>query len=119
VRLSLPLRELEEVERPLDVDVMSRHRGEFGPRRQQRGEMKDELDLELRQDAIEHVGVGNRAGEDAGHIRHQPGIERRDVEGDDRRAGRPEASDEAVTDFAAGAGNQGDRFPHRPALILE
>ena len=63
MRLALPLRELEQVERALDVDVMRGHRRELGPRRQQRREMEHAIDLELGEHAIEQVGVGDRAGE--------------------------------------------------------
>ena len=49
------LRELEQVERALDVDLVRRHRRELGARRQQRGEVKDQLDLELREHALEQA----------------------------------------------------------------
>ena len=58
MRLALLLRELEQVERALDVHVVRRDRRELGARRQQRRQVEDAIDLELRQDAIEQAGVG-------------------------------------------------------------
>ena len=67
MRFGLALRELEQVERAFDVDLMRRHRRELGARRQQRRQVIDRVDFELRQDAIEKPRVGDRAGELALH----------------------------------------------------
>ena len=55
MRLGLALRELEQVERALDVDLVRGHRRELGARREQRREMKDQFDLELGEDALEEL----------------------------------------------------------------
>ena len=64
---------------------------------------KIEIDLELREHALEQVGVGNRAGELAVHQLVQVGVERRQIDGDDRAAGAGQPRDQAVADLAAGA----------------
>ncbi len=102
MRFGFVLRELEQVERALDVDLVRGHRRELGSCREQRREMEDELDLELRQDALEHGAVEDRAGDLALHLRRERGIERADVERDDgaiRLRGEP--VDQAVADLAA------------------
>ena len=101
---------------------MRRRRRELGSRREQGGQVKHLLDLELGEDPFEQVDVGDRAGELARDERRERRIERADVDGDDRRAGSREAGDEAVTDFAAGAGDEDDRFtqlrrPERRACV--
>ena len=53
-------------------------------RGQQRGEMEDEIDLELREHALENRLVGDGAGELAADLRRQAWFERGDVDGDDR-----------------------------------
>ena len=73
MRLAFVLRELEQLQRAFDVDVMRGDRRELGARRQQRGEVEDEIDFELRQDALEQVGVGDRAGELASTSRPSAG----------------------------------------------
>jgi len=57
------LRELEQVQRALDVDVMRRNRRELGTRREQRSQVDDEIDLEFRKNPLEEVGIGDGAGE--------------------------------------------------------
>ncbi len=47
------LRELEQVERALDVDLVRGDRRELGARREQRRQVEDGVDLELGQDALE------------------------------------------------------------------
>ena len=76
VRLALLLRELEQVERPFDVDVMRGDRRELGARREQRGEVKHALDLELGEHPIEQADVGDRSGELARHQRRERRVER-------------------------------------------
>ena len=48
--------------------------------------MEDEVDFELGEDALEQVGIGNRAGELAERHPAEGRVERRDVDGDDRAA---------------------------------
>ena len=67
MRLGLVRGKLEQVERAFDVHVMRRHRRELRAGGQQRREMKNQVDFELRQDPLEQVGVQNRAGELALH----------------------------------------------------
>ena len=69
MRLALLLRELEQRQRALDVHLVRGDRRELGPRREQRREVEDQIDLELGQHALEQVGVGDRTGELAMHQR--------------------------------------------------
>src|SRR6187399_934892 len=57
VRLALLLRELEQVERAFDVDMMRRNRCELGSRGEERGEVEHAVDLELGEDPLEQAGV--------------------------------------------------------------
>ena len=97
---------------PFDVDVVRGDRRELGAGRQQRREMKDEADLEFREQAIEQVGVGDRPGEDPRHERHERGVERVDVERDDGGTGGGQPRDQTVPDLAARARDQRNRFAH-------
>ena len=91
-------------QRPFDVDLVRGHRRELGARRQQRREMEDQIDLELRHQALEQRLVDDRAGDLAIHLLRDRRVEPRDVEGDDAAiAALGEAIDQAVADFAAGA----------------
>ena len=116
MRLALPLRELEEIQRPLDVDVMRGDRRELGACREQRREVKDAVHLELGEDALEEARIGDGSGELARREPREPALERRNVERDDGRSGGGEPRDQAMTDFAAGPGDENDRFSQ--ALIL-
>ena len=117
VRLALFLRELEEVERPFDVHVVRGDRRELGARREQRGQVKHAVHLELRQDAVEQVRVGDRSGELPPHVRRDLRVERVHVERDDARLALGEAADQRVADFAAGAGDEDNRFAHDHGAI--
>ena len=55
VRFGFVLRELEQVQRAFDVDLVRRDRRELGARREQRREMEDQIDLELRHQAFERA----------------------------------------------------------------
>ena len=113
VRLRFVLGELEQVERAVDVDLVRGDRRELRPRRQQRREMKDQLDLELREDPLEGASIENRAGDLAIDLAGNRGIERREVERDDRALGLlGKAIDQSVADLAAGAGDEHDGFAH-------
>src|SRR5262249_41161038 len=112
VRLALALRELEQVQRPFDVDMMRGDRRELRARRQQGREVEDAVDLELREDAIEHRGVGDRSSELARDGRRERRLEPADVDGDERGSCCRKARDEAVADLAARARNENDRFTH-------
>ena len=112
VRLAFPLRELEQGQRAIDVHVMRGDRRELRSRREQRREMEDEIDLELREHALEQVGVGNRAGELAMHQPVQVGVERRQIDRDDRTARAGQPRDQPVADLTAGAGHERDWCPH-------
>jgi hypothetical protein len=73
--------------------------------------MEDQLDLELRQHALEQAAIEDRAGDLALDPGGNRGVETRDVERDDRAMRLPgETLDQPVADLAAGAGNQDDRF---------
>ncbi len=111
MRLGLVLRELEQVQRAFDVHLMRGGRRELGTRREQRGQVVDGLDLELRQDALEQRLVHDRAGELALHHPAERGIERVHVQRDDRvRARAGEVRDQAVADLATGAGDEDNGF---------
>ncbi len=87
-------------------------RRELRARREQRREVKDQVHLELGQDALEQRAVGDRAGELAKDEPVQRRIERREIDGDNRAAGAGQPGDQAVADLAAGAGHQGDGSTH-------
>ena len=61
--LAFLLRELQEVEGALHVDLVGGHGRELAPGRQERREVEDELHLELGEDALEQVRVEDRAHE--------------------------------------------------------
>jgi hypothetical protein len=109
VRLALFLRELEHADHAFDVHQVRGGGRELAARREQRGQVENEVHLELGQDALEQVVVEDRARVlllDQGRLRR---IERLQVEGDDRAAAVPgEPLDQAVADLAAGAGNEHD-----------
>ena len=83
MRLGFVLRELEQVERAVDVDLVRGDRRELRARRQQRGEVEDQLDPELGEHAFEHAAIEDRPGDLAVDLRRRWRIERRDVERDD------------------------------------
>ena len=89
------------------IGVNSRARGE------QRGQVEDEIHLELGEDPLEQPRVEDGADELALHERPQLGIERREVERDDRpAAGSRKLRDQAVADLAVRAGDEDDGFAH-------
>ncbi len=116
MRLALLLRELEQVERAFDVDVMRRNRRELGARGEERGEVEHAVDLELGEDPLEQAGVGDRAGELAPGQRGEAPLERVHVQRDDGRFGRGQPRHERVPDFTARPRDQDNRLPHVPKL---
>ena len=106
------LRKFQEIQRAFHVDVMRGDRGELRPGRQQGCKMKDAIDLELGQDAIQQARVGNRSGEDATDQRHERWIERMNVERHDRCAGRAQAGHETVADLTASSRDQDNGLAH-------
>jgi hypothetical protein len=80
------LRELEEPQRAFDVDFMRSDWREFGARRQERRQVKDKIDLELREHPLENPFVGDRPGELPTNLSRQRWFERRDVDRYDRTA---------------------------------
>ena len=120
VRFRLARRKLEQIQRALDVHVMRRHRRELRPGGQQRREMKNQVDLELRQDALEQVGVENRAGELAMHEARDVRVQRVDVERDNGLIALfGEIGHQRMADFAVGAGDQDNWFSHGLWFRLE
>ena len=118
VRLGLALRELEEVQRALDVHLVRRHRRELGARREERGEVKHELDLKLREYPLEDAAIEDRSGDLAIDLGRDRWIETRDVERDDGAIGLArQAIDQAMTDLAAGAGNEHNGFAHGEIIV--
>ena len=79
MRFPLVLGELEQRQRAIDVDLVRGDRRELGACREQRGQVKDQIDFELGQDALEQRRIGDRSGELARDKGTQLGIERRDV----------------------------------------
>ena len=113
MRFALARGELEQVQRALDVHVMRGHRREFRAARQQRGEVKNQVHLELGKNPLEQVRVQYRAGELALHQPPKRWIERVYVERDHRQAAFfGEIRHQRVADFAVGAGDQNDGFAH-------
>ena len=66
---TLTLGELEQVQGPLDVDVMRGHRRELRACREQRREVEHAVHFELGEHPVEEGEVGDRAGELAAHER--------------------------------------------------
>ena len=113
MRLRFVLRKLQQVERSADVDLVCGDRRELGPRRQQGCEMKDQLDLKLREDPLEGTSIENRAGDLAIDLPGNKGIQWREVQCDDRTLGLlGKAIDQSVPDLAIGAGDEHDGFAH-------
>jgi hypothetical protein len=111
VRLALVLRELEQLERALDVHLVRHHRRDLRAGGQQRGEVEHQVHLVLGDDAAEEVGVEDGAVDLAQHQLRQRLVERGEVERDDRAVGLAgQACDQAVADFATGAGDEDDGF---------
>ena len=63
MRLGFVLRELEQVERALDIDHVRRQRRELGAGREQRGKMEHQLDLIIGEHALEQRTIEDRAGD--------------------------------------------------------
>jgi hypothetical protein len=112
VRLAFALRELEQRQRALDVDVVCRNRRELGARGQQCREMEDEIDLEFRQHSLEQVGIGDRSGELAIDQLVESRIERREIDRHDRPPAAGEPRDQAMADLSTGPGDERDRRAH-------
>jgi hypothetical protein len=77
------LRELEQIQRPFDVHLVSGNGCEFGPRGEQCRQVEDELDLEFRENALQQPFIENRAGEITPDESRKLGVEWSDVDGDD------------------------------------
>jgi hypothetical protein len=112
VRLPFALRELEEPQRALDVDLVGGQRRELGAGGQQRGEVEDEIHLELGEHPLEQCRVCDRAREFAPDERRQAIVEPGEVDGDDGAPCAGQPRDETVTDLATSAGDQRDGRPH-------
>ena len=87
MRLGFLLRELEERQRALDVDLVRARGRELRARGQQRSQVEDQVHLELGQDALEQTGIEDRPEELALDEGRQRRVERRQVERDDWPAG--------------------------------
>ena len=74
--------------------------------------MKDAVDLELREDAIQDAGVGHRASELPPDVGRGGLVERIQVEGDNRRIGRSEPRDQGMANFTARPRDENDRLSH-------
>jgi hypothetical protein len=99
---------------------MGRHRREFGTCRQQGGEVEDQFDAELRQHALEQTAIEDRAGDLPIHFAGNRGIQTAHVERDNRALpllGEPR--DQSVTNLAAGAGDEHDRFAHARIILTD
>src|SRR5947207_1081878 len=95
---------------------MSGRRREFAARREQGGEVEDEVDLVLGQHPVEQLRVEDRADVLLADERCQFRGDRVEIERDNRALGvAAEATDEAVTDLAAGPGDKHDRFAEHDA----
>ena len=88
---------------------------ELGAGREQRGEVVDLADLVHRQQAAEQSAVADVADERVRALFPVLGRQLADVECDDvATAGVIQGVDQAVADFAAGAGDQDGRTPTLP-----
>ena len=73
--------------------------------------MEDQVDLELGEDAVEELGVEDRADDLVPDLGGQLRRERVEVQGDDGAlVALGEAGDEAVADLAGGTGDEDDRL---------
>ena len=99
-------------QRAFDVDVVRRHRRELAARREQRGEVEDAIDLVFGEDAVEQRacrGSSRRTAGERGRRRSRSSGLRSSVM-TARSSRRARSVDEAVADFAAGAGDEDDGF---------
>ena len=111
MRFALPLGEFQHGHRAFDVDPVGRDRGEFAAGGEQGGEVEDAVDLVLGQDAVEQRRVEDRADELLADEGGQLAVERIEVERDDGPIVLPgDVLDQAVADFAGGAGDEDDGF---------
>ena len=118
VRLRLVLRELEQPERALDVDLMRGDRRELGARREQRGQVEDQIHLEFGHQTFQDGVVEDRPDHFAVDLAGDGVVEPRHVDRHDGAvAGLGEAIDQAVANLAAGAGDEHNRLSH-PRIIL-
>ena len=111
------VRELQEVQRAVDVHLVGAHRRELRARRQQRGQMEDQIDFELREDALEKPAVDDRSGEFPAHQPRQRRLERSDVERNNRPAFGCQAREKPVADFAVGPRNQNRGCAHGNVFV--
>jgi hypothetical protein len=110
VRLAFALGELEQRQRAFHVHLVGRHRRELRPRREQGGQVEDQVDLELGQDALEQRRIQDGPGELTRDERLDGGVEARQVERDDALASVPrQLRNQAVTNFSASARDEDDR----------
>ena len=119
MRFRFMLRELQQVQRAFDVDLVRRNRRELRPRREQRRQVEDQVDLELRHEPLEQRLVGDRPGDLAIDLARDRLVQPRHIERDDAAvAAFCKLADEAMADFAAGPGDDDDRFAHQPRRYL-
>ena len=111
MRFALSLGEFEHHERPFDIHFVRRHRGELAARRQDGRQMKNPIDLEFGEDAIEQLRVEDRPNIVLSNAARESRFQRCEVEHDDGSFGvGRQAIDQAMPNFAAGPGNEHDRF---------
>ena len=112
------LRELEQIQRALDVDLVSRHRREFGSGGQQRGQVEDQLDPEFRQHPFEETAIQDRARDLVVDLVRDRRVEPAHVERDDRTvATLGQTRDQPVANLAAGAGDEHNGFAHARIIV--
>jgi hypothetical protein len=99
-----------------DVDLVRARGRELRARGQQRGQVKHQVHFELGQDALEQTGIEDRPQELALDEARQRGVERREIDRDDRPAGAREARDQAVANLTASARDEDDRLAH-PSIL--
>src|SRR5207249_4113116 len=83
VRLALFLGEFQQVDGAFDVDLVGRRRREFAARREQGGEVEDEVDFIFGEHAVEQLGVEDRANVLLPDERYKLGGEGVEVQCDD------------------------------------
>ena len=99
--------QLQQVQRPSDVDVVGGLGDELRPRGEDRGEMVDRMDLELAAEALEEVAIADVAREADRAPTRQLGVERTHVERHDvDGSALGESVDQAVCHLPARPGDQ-------------
>ena len=98
---------------------MRGHRCELRPRRQQRGQMKHQLDAKFRQHPLEHAAIEDRSRNLAIDLGGDRAVEPVQIERHDGAiAALGEPRDQPVANLAAGAGDEDNWFAHARIILV-